>query len=108
VTTDLDGLYAAQRLTMVRLALLLVGDRDLAETVVQGAFLGMVRHSDRRGDPGTVIAELRARVVDGCRAVLRARRTAALPPRPAATPPTRSWGCPCGSARWSSSRSGAG
>ena len=82
VTTDLDGLYAAQRLTMVRLALLLVGDRDLAETVVQGAFLRMVRHSDRRGDPGTVVAELRARVVAGCRAVLRARRAAAVPPRP--------------------------
>ncbi|HEU4332736.1 MAG TPA: hypothetical protein VFR40_16610 [Lapillicoccus sp.] len=84
MTTDLDSLYAAQRLGMVRLALLLVGDRDLAETVVQGAFLAMVRRSDRRGDPGAVVAELRTRVVSGCRAVLRARRGAPLSPRPGA------------------------
>ena len=30
VSTDLDGLYAAQHLTMVRLAAMLVGDRDVA------------------------------------------------------------------------------
>jgi DNA-directed RNA polymerase specialized sigma24 family protein len=82
VTTDLDGLYAAQRLSMVRLALLLVGDRDLAEMVVQGAFLVMVRRSDRRGDPGALVAELRTRVVGGCRAVRRGRRTAAPPREP--------------------------
>ena len=74
VSTDLDGLYAAQRLTMVRLAVLLVGDRDVAESVVQRAFLVLLRRHDRRADPGTAVAELRGQVVAGCRAVLRERR----------------------------------
>ena len=74
VSTDLDGLYAAQRLTMVRLAVLLVGDRDVAESVVQRAFLVLLRRHDRRADPGTAVAELRGQVVAGCRAVLRGRQ----------------------------------
>src|SRR5436190_5344766 len=75
LTTDLDGLYAAQRLSMVRLALLLVGDRDVAEAIVQRAFLGLLRRTDRRRvDRGVVVAELRTRVVMGCRAVRRRRR----------------------------------
>jgi DNA-directed RNA polymerase specialized sigma24 family protein len=96
VTTDLDGLYAAQRLSMVRLAVLLVGDRVVAETVVQGAFLAMVRRTDRRGDPGAVVAELRTRVVDGCRAVLRRRPPARAPaiPRPAGDPADEVLGLP--------------
>ena len=79
VSTDLDGLYAAQRLTMVRLAALLVGDRDVAESVVQRAFLVLVRRHDRRADPGTAVAELRSQVVAGCRAVLRGRRDEPAP-----------------------------
>ena len=80
LTTDLDGLYAAQRLSMVRLALLLVGDRDVAEAVVQRAFLGLLRRPDRRRlDPGVVVAELRTRVVLGCRAVRRRRRPGLRP-----------------------------
>ena len=85
VSTDLDGLYAAQRLTMVRLAALLVGDRDVAESVVQGAFLVLVRRHDRRADPGTAVAELRGQVVAGCRAVLRGRQDE---PAPASVPDT--------------------
>ena len=79
VSTDLDGLYAAQRLTMVRLAALLVGDRDVAESVVQRAFLVLLRRHDRRADPGTAVAELRSQVVAGCRAVLRGRRDEPAP-----------------------------
>lgn len=73
-TTDLDGLYAAQRLSMVRLAYLLLGDRDVAESVVQRAFLVLKRRPDRHPDPGSVVAGLRARVVSGCRTAARARR----------------------------------
>jgi DNA-directed RNA polymerase specialized sigma24 family protein len=80
ITTDLDGLYAAQRLTMVRLALLLVGDSDVAETVVQGAFGTLARRHDRRADSGMAVADLRRHVVDGCRAVLRRRSNDVLPP----------------------------
>jgi DNA-directed RNA polymerase specialized sigma24 family protein len=79
VSPDLDGLYAAQRLTMVRLAALLVGDRDVAESVVQRAFLVLVRRHDRRADPGTAVAELRSQVVAECRAALRGRRDEPAP-----------------------------
>jgi len=83
LTTDLGGLYAAQRLSMVRLALLLLGDRDVAEAVVQRAFLGLLRRTDRRRlDPGVVVAELRARVVMGCRVVRRRRRRDLRPQAP--------------------------
>ena len=83
LTTDIDGLYAAQRLSMVRLALLLLGDSDVAEAVVQRAFLGLLRRTDRRRlDPGVVIADLRTRVVMGCRAVRRRRRPDMRPPAP--------------------------
>ena len=73
-TTDLDGLYAAQRLSMVRLAFLLLGDRALAEAVVQRAFATLLRRHDRRRDPGAVVADLRSRVVLECRAVERGGR----------------------------------
>ena len=83
LTTDLDGLYAAQRLSMVRLALLLLGDRAVAEAVVQRAFLGLLRRTDRRRlDPGVVVAELRTRVVMGCRAVHRRTRPDLRPKTP--------------------------
>ncbi len=83
LTTDLDGLYAAQRLSMVRLALLLLDDRDVAEAVVQRAFLGLLRRTDRRRlDPGVVVADLRTRVVMGCRAVRRRRRPDLRPQAP--------------------------
>ena len=108
VSTDLDGLYAAQRLTMVRLAVLLVGDRDVAESVVQRAFLVLVRRHDRRGDPGTAVAELRSQVVAECRAVLRGRRDESVLPRRSGTPRTTCSGSRLGSARWSSSTCGPG
>ena len=73
-TTDLDGLYAAQRLSMVRLAFLLLGDRALAEAVVQRAFATLLRRHDRRRDSGAVVADLRSLVVLECRAVERGGR----------------------------------
>jgi len=58
---------------MVRLAFLLLGDRSVAESVVQRAFVVLVRRHDRRRDPGVVVADLRAHVVAECRAVRRGR-----------------------------------
>ena len=78
VSADLDGLYAAQRLTMVRLAVLLVGDRDVAESVVQRAFLVRVRRHDR-GDPGTAVAG-RGEVVAECARCSVAIRDESAPP----------------------------
>ena len=44
-TVDVVGLYAAHRLALVRLAVLLVDDLPLAEDVVQDAFLGAWRNA---------------------------------------------------------------
>ncbi len=71
LTSDLDGLYAAQRLTMVRLAFLLLGERAPAEAVVQRAFLVLLRRHDRHPDPGVLVADLRTQVVAECRTVRR-------------------------------------
>src|SRR6478609_8151262 len=65
---------------MVRLALLLLGDRSVAESVVQQAFVVLVRRHDRRGDPGMAVADLRARVVAECRAVRRGGLPVERPP----------------------------
>ena len=68
-----DVLFRAHALTLVRMALLLVGDQSSAEDVVQGAFLGLCRNVSRLRDPVKALPYLRASVLNGCRSVLRAR-----------------------------------
>jgi RNA polymerase sigma-70 factor (sigma-E family) len=67
-------LYRAHGLAMVRIALLLVGDKPTAEDVVQDAFAGLYRMSHRLKSPDKALAYLRVSVVNGCRSVHRARR----------------------------------
>jgi RNA polymerase sigma-70 factor (sigma-E family) len=73
-----DTLYRSHALGLVRLALVLVGDRTTAEDVVQDSFLGLFRGWSRLRDPDRALSYLRASVVNGCRSVRRARRTAWL------------------------------
>lgn len=84
----LDELYLAERLHMVRLALLLVDDLPTAEDVVQDAFSGMVRAWGGLQDADAARAYLRTCVVNGARSVLRRRRTARayVPPLQPAQP----------------------
>jgi RNA polymerase sigma-70 factor (sigma-E family) len=79
-------LYREQAVGMIRLALLLTGDRATAEDVVQDAFLGLCRRWSRLDDPGRAVSYLRASVVNGCRSVHRSRRIAWLR-RPPHDPP---------------------
>jgi len=72
----LDELYRANRLHMVRLALLLVDDVATAEDVVQEAFAGVVKAWDRLETEAAMRAYLRTCVVNTSRSVLRRRRTA--------------------------------
>ncbi|MDQ2781725.1 MAG: SigE family RNA polymerase sigma factor [Actinomycetota bacterium] len=72
---DLATLYAAHRLSLVRLAVLLVDELSLAEDVVQDAFVGPHRRSGRLDDPGAALAYLRVSVVNGARSTLRRRGT---------------------------------
>ena len=73
-----DELYREQAVGMIRLALLLTGDRATAEDVVQDAFLGLYRAWDRVRDPDAVLGYLRTAVVNGARSVHRSRGRARL------------------------------
>ena len=71
-----DALFRAHAIGLIRLALLLTGDRTAAEDVVQDSFLGLYRGWSRLRDPERALGYLRTSVVNGCRSVRRARRTA--------------------------------
>jgi RNA polymerase sigma-70 factor (sigma-E family) len=71
-------LFRDHGLAMLRVALLLVGDRASAEDVVQDAFFGLHRALPRLREPDKALPYLRVAVVNGSRSVLRARRRAAL------------------------------
>src|ERR1700733_7622822 len=66
-------LYRAHALTLVRLAVLLLGDRPSAEDVVQDAFMGQHRTLPGLGHRDKPLAYLRPAVVSGSRSLLRAR-----------------------------------
>jgi RNA polymerase sigma-70 factor (sigma-E family) len=79
-----SSLFRAHSPALLRLALLLVGDRPSAEDVVQEAFIGLHRAKLRNEDKA--LPYLRVAVVNGCRSVHRARRRAAAR-RPQHEPP---------------------
>jgi RNA polymerase sigma-70 factor (sigma-E family) len=67
------GLYQAHAAGLVKLALVMLGDRATAEDVVQEAFFGLYRNWDRLSDPGKALAYVRGSVLNGCRGALRQR-----------------------------------
>lgn len=69
----LEVLYRAEHAPMVRLAHLLVRDREVAEELVQDAFVRLHARLDRVDDPG---AYLRTTVVNLCRGHGRRQATA--------------------------------
>lgn len=73
---DIAALYAAHRLALVRLAILLVDDLASAEDVVQDAFAALTRRRGAMDDPSKALAYLRVSVVNTARSALRRRRTA--------------------------------
>ncbi len=70
------ALYAAHRLGLVRLAVLLVDDLQTAEDVVQDAFAAFLVRRSRLDDKQKALPYLRTSVVNGARDKLRRRRTA--------------------------------
>lgn len=86
---DITELYAAHRLSLVRLAILLVDDLASAEDVVQDAFASLARRPGAVRDPSKALAYLRVSVVNTSRSALRRRRTArAYTPRHDLSPPS--------------------
>lgn len=70
---QVTALYQAHALGLVRLAVLMVGDQQAAEDVVQDAFLGLYRRWSALKDPDRALPYVRSSVLNGCRMVLRAR-----------------------------------
>ena len=73
---ELGELYAAHRLSLTRLAILLVDDWASAEDVVQDAFAALTTKRGGLRDRSAALAYLRTAVVNGARSALRRRRTA--------------------------------
>jgi RNA polymerase sigma-70 factor (sigma-E family) len=74
--TQVDSLYRAQAVGLIRLAYIMLGDRQAAEDVVQDAFCGLYRHWDRLANQAGALSYVRSSVLNGCRTVLRRRALA--------------------------------
>ena len=66
-------LYQAHGVGLIKLGVIMLGDRTAAEDVVQDAFFGLYRNWGRLSDPVNALAYVRASVLNGCRAALRQR-----------------------------------
>jgi RNA polymerase sigma-70 factor (sigma-E family) len=70
---EVAALYAAQAVGLIRLAVVMLGDRAAAEDVVQEAFLQLYRRWRHLSDAGRALPYVRSAVLNGCRSVLRQR-----------------------------------
>jgi RNA polymerase sigma-70 factor (sigma-E family) len=84
VQAALVRLYDAHYAELVRVAILLVRDRETAEDVVQDAFVQMCRRWSRLEDKGNAVGYLRTSVLNGARSALRRRGVARRQPAPEA------------------------
>jgi RNA polymerase sigma-70 factor (sigma-E family) len=73
-----DEMFRVHAVSLVRVAVLLLGDQPSAEDVVQDAFLRLYRGLPGLRDRDKALPYLRASVINGARSVLRARRRALL------------------------------
>ena len=70
----LTDLYRVHALRLIRLAYVMLGDRQSAEDVVQDAFAGLYRHWGRLADHAKAVQYLRSSVINGCRTAIRRTR----------------------------------
>jgi RNA polymerase sigma-70 factor (sigma-E family) len=78
------ALYQAHALGLIRLAVIMLGDRTAAEDVVQEAFCGLYRRWDHLTDPSKALSYVRSAVLNRSRSELRARIRNERRPVPAA------------------------
>ncbi|MDQ1731622.1 MAG: hypothetical protein QOK10_1781 [Pseudonocardiales bacterium] len=76
VSAEISRLYLSERMRLLRMAALLVGDRSTAEDVVHDAFAALQRRLPTLDDPAAAAAYLSVSVANGARSVLRRRRVA--------------------------------
>jgi RNA polymerase sigma factor (sigma-70 family) len=70
---DITVLFRQHYAELVRLAVMLLGDRPAAEDVVQDVFARLHARRDRPGPRGDQLAYVRACVLNRCRSALRRR-----------------------------------
>jgi RNA polymerase sigma-70 factor (sigma-E family) len=70
----LTELYRQHALRLIRLAYVMLGDRQAAEDVVQDAFAGLYRRWGRLSEPAKAALYLRSSVLNGCRTAIRRTR----------------------------------
>jgi RNA polymerase sigma-70 factor (sigma-E family) len=71
--SGVTALYQAHAVGLIRLAIVMLGERTAAEDVVQDAFFGLYRHWDGLSDPANALSYARSAVLNRCRSVLRRR-----------------------------------
>ena len=67
------ALYRAHAVGLIRLAVVILGDRQAAEDVVQDAFCGLYRRWQHLDDPARALGYVRSATLNGCRSALRTR-----------------------------------
>jgi RNA polymerase sigma-70 factor (sigma-E family) len=70
---QVTALYEAHALGLLRLAVVMLGDQQAAEDVVQDAFFGLYRRWGSLRSTDRAQAYVRSAVFNGCRSVLRKR-----------------------------------
>jgi RNA polymerase sigma-70 factor (sigma-E family) len=68
-----SALYQTHAVGLIRLAVVMLGDRAAAEDVVQDAFCGLFRRWGNLADARSALAYVRASVLNRCRSELRRR-----------------------------------
>src|SRR6202035_4248316 len=71
VAPCVTGLCEAHASGLIRLAVIMLGDRPAAEDVVQDAFFGLYRNWGGLSDPTKALTYVRSSVLNGCRGALR-------------------------------------
>jgi RNA polymerase sigma-70 factor (sigma-E family) len=73
VGAGVSALYQAHAVGLIRLAVIMLGDRAAAEDVVQEAFYGLYRRWDYLSDASKALSYVRSAVLNRCRSELRSR-----------------------------------
>jgi RNA polymerase sigma-70 factor (sigma-E family) len=68
-----SALYEAHAVGLIRLAVVVLGDRPAAEDVVQEAFCGLYRRWEQLDDKSKALSYVRSATLNGCRSELRHR-----------------------------------
>jgi len=71
--TAVTALYQVHAVGLIRLAVIMTGDRQAAEDVVQEAFCGLFRRWAHLADQDKALSYVRSCALNGCRSELRRR-----------------------------------